>query len=72
MSSEVIRKIVNVKFLTQEMEEVFAEGIERAVTPVREEIKQIQKDIKDMEERVERDIDALRSRIGTTSLNVQI
>lgn len=47
MSSEVIREIVSVKLLTQEMEEVFAEGIERAVTPVREEIKQIQKDIKD-------------------------
>ena len=34
MSSGVIRKIVSVKLLVQEMEEVSAEGTERAVTPV--------------------------------------
>ena len=37
-----------------------------------EEIKRIQKGIKNMEERLERDIDALRSALARLSLNVQI
>ena len=72
MSSGIITKIVSVKLLTQEMEEVFAEGTERAITPVHKKIKQIQKDINDKEKRLERDIDALMSSIDAPSLNVQI